>query len=198
MNNNIPYPDPQHLKQIKRHSQAITEYAPIWFAYINTDYNYEDANQEYCDWVGIPMDELIGLNVDDALAKKTIKKASPHMKKAMAGEKTSFESHAMSQAGNRKWLDVSYVPDKNEAGIVEGVYVFILDADKYKQKEFDHQVLMKAIDQGINGSALHDDQGDFTYVNSAQARMYGYEPDELIGKSWKLLYDDDQIKKNRT
>lgn len=58
---------------------------------------------------------------------------------------------------------------------------------------FEYQSLMEAIDNGIEGFSVHDVEGDFTYVNRAEAHLYGYEPEELIGQSWRCLYDANQV-----
>lgn len=45
-----------------------------------------------------------------------------------------------------------------------------------------------AIDHGIDGMALLNRAGYYTYMNPAHAEMYGYEPAELIGQPWTVLY----------
>lgn len=60
-------------------------------------------------------------------------------------------------------------------------------------EQFEYQSLMAAIDNGIEGFSVHDDEGDFTYVDRAEANLYGYEPEELVGQSWRCLYDERQI-----
>ncbi len=53
--------------------------------------------------------------------------------------------------------------------------------------------LQSAIDQGIEGVALLDQNGNYTYVNHAHAGMYGYSTKELFGQSWELLYSKEQL-----
>ncbi|MDD1772046.1 MAG: PAS domain S-box protein, partial [Methanomassiliicoccales archaeon] len=49
-----------------------------------------------------------------------------------------------------------------------------------------------AIESSIDGIALLDPDGRYVYLNQAHAAIYGYgSVDELIGKSWKVLYDDE-------
>ena len=45
-----------------------------------------------------------------------------------------------------------------------------------------------ALDHGIDGMALLNRQGHYTYMNQAHAEMYGYEPTDLIGQPWTVLY----------
>jgi len=46
-----------------------------------------------------------------------------------------------------------------------------------------------AMDASIEGMAIL--AGDtYRYMNRAHGMVYGYEPEELLGKTWQLLYDD--------
>ena len=45
-----------------------------------------------------------------------------------------------------------------------------------------------ALDHSIDGMALLDREGRYTYMNQAHAGMYGYEPTDLIGQPWTVLY----------
>lgn len=56
------------------------------------------------------------------------------------------------------------------------------------------ELLEFACDHAMEGFALHDAEGRFVYVNPAQSRMYGYEPDELLGQHWDVLYDAAELK----
>ncbi len=47
---------------------------------------------------------------------------------------------------------------------------------------------LAAMEAAIDGMALTDGRGTFTYMNAAHARMHGYDdPEELIGTSWRTL-----------
>lgn len=48
---------------------------------------------------------------------------------------------------------------------------------------------MKTASEGIS---LIDPDGTFSYVNPAFADLFGYDPDELTGEHWTLLYHDDE------
>lgn len=50
-----------------------------------------------------------------------------------------------------------------------------------------------ALDHGIDGAALLDGEGRYTYMNQAHARIYGYEPAELIGQPWTRLYTPEWV-----
>jgi PAS domain S-box-containing protein len=50
-----------------------------------------------------------------------------------------------------------------------------------------------AVDQCMEGLALLDAEGHYTYMNQAHAAMYGFTSDELMDKSWKVLYEPNTI-----
>ncbi len=45
----------------------------------------------------------------------------------------------------------------------------------------------------MEGLSLHNAEGLFVYVNPAEAELYGYRVEELIGEHWSKLYSVDQV-----
>ena len=68
---------------------------------------------------------------------------------------------------------------------ISGVLVTMRDINERKQAEEMQDRLLKAIAAVTEGIAITDDKDRFIYVNHAHARIYGYLPDELIGKTWR-------------
>ena len=52
---------------------------------------------------------------------------------------------------------------------------------------------LEAIEAAREGIAILDAEGQFTYANETYADLYGYEPAELVGEGWELLYPDDEV-----
>ena len=53
-----------------------------------------------------------------------------------------------------------------------------------------------AMEAAIDGMALLNEKGVYVYLNKAHAKLYGYEnAGELIGKSWRILYDSDELQR---
>lgn len=57
---------------------------------------------------------------------------------------------------------------------------------------------MNAIEMSVDGIAILDANGAYTYMNAAHARCYGFEPHELTGKQWSILYDAAKAARFRT
>ncbi len=84
-------------------------------------------------------------------------------------------------------------PIHDDKSQIVGAVVTFKDITERQKAEKARGHLQHAIDQGIEGLALLDQNGLYTYINRAHAAMYGYTVDELIGQSWKTLYSTDQL-----
>jgi PAS domain S-box-containing protein len=52
----------------------------------------------------------------------------------------------------------------------------------------------QALDASMDGMALLDADGLYVYVNAAHAAVYGFaNREELIGQSWRILYDEEGL-----
>jgi len=61
----------------------------------------------------------------------------------------------------------------------------------------DEQIdLTSTVNSSIYGICIADRNGCFIFVNDAAVKMYGYrKPKDLLGKNWKILYDNDEIER---
>ncbi|MCD2202331.1 hybrid sensor histidine kinase/response regulator [Halobacterium sp. KA-6] len=66
-------------------------------------------------------------------------------------------------------------------------YVDTARAKSQRQRQLD------AIEAAKEGISILDEDGEFIYVNEAYADLYGYEPDDLVGEHWRVLYPDDAV-----
>ncbi|WP_435333329.1 response regulator [Haloarchaeobius sp. TZWWS8] len=62
--------------------------------------------------------------------------------------------------------------------------------EKHQAERRSNQFLA-AIESVSQGVSLLNEDGEFMFVNEAYARCFGYDTDELLGRHWSLLYEDD-------
>lgn len=76
-------------------------------------------------------------------------------------------------------------------------YVVGYGIDITALKERDAIVLKqhKVIEETPIGVAFLDAEGKYYYMNKSHEALFGYEPGELIGKSWHTIYKQDEIDK---
>ncbi len=103
-----------------------------------------------------------------------------------------FRNRYRCKDGSYKWLSWSSVPV-----VAEGlIYAAARDITPLKQAEEALHRRSAAIEAATDGIAILNKNGEYTYMNQAHARVYGYDsPAELIGKTWKLLYSSSELKR---
>ncbi|MFA1610191.1 PAS domain S-box protein [Halobellus rubicundus] len=52
---------------------------------------------------------------------------------------------------------------------------------------------LSAIETAREGISILDENEEFVYVNEAYADLYGYDPEEMVGERWELIYRDEDI-----
>ncbi|SDJ33750.1 PAS domain S-box protein [Natronorubrum texcoconense] len=67
----------------------------------------------------------------------------------------------------------------------------LVNAVETARSQRHHERQRRAIETAREGISLLDPDGTFVYVNRAYAECFGYEPAELIGEHWELLYTDE-------
>jgi PAS domain S-box-containing protein len=54
--------------------------------------------------------------------------------------------------------------------------------------------LLFALNSSNEGIAILDKDGVYLYLNKAHEEMFGYKEGEMFGKTWQILYNEEQIK----
>jgi PAS domain S-box-containing protein len=68
----------------------------------------------------------------------------------------------------------------------------ILTEEIEKINNFNNQ-LIEAINTSHEGIAILNSDGVYTWMNKAHESMFGYESRELIGKSWSIIYSEEDV-----
>ena len=94
----------------------------------------------------------------------------------------------------------AYVQDRayiarDETGKTTRILGAMRDITKLKHAEQDLREINIALTHALPGIARLDMNGCYTYVNEIYADLLGYTPEELIGQSWKVTVDPDDIDK---
>ena len=92
-----------------------------------------------------------------------------------------------------RWIIVSAIPVPIEN---LGVLISYRDITERIKVEEELRSKSKAIAASMDGIAILNKDEEYVYLNQAHAETYGYpDPSELLGKTWRLLYDDEELKR---
>ena len=181
------------LGQRDKALEFVFNHNAVKVAYCDSNLHYRFVNKPYAQLLGFDESDIVGRPVIEILEKGLFEIALPNMQKALAGEEVCYQIRLSGTSDHPGRHEVRYLPDVDQLGNVSGFYAFIRSIEDTVEAVEAHQLLRYAVDQGMEGLSIHNKLGEFIYVNPAEASMYGYTVDELLGQTYHLFYDDDEI-----
>ncbi len=85
------------------------------------------------------------------------------------------------------------------ARLIPAIKRELIDARMRRERKRAEEILQQqlaAMESSLDGMATINHSGEFIYLNHAHAEIHGYDtPEELIGKSWQILYEEGEIRR---
>jgi PAS domain S-box-containing protein len=116
--------------------RLIADSLPVLIAYIDKKFRYRFANRTYFDWFGKRPDEVIGKKISEIVGPTAYEEVLPQTKKALSGERVSFEQKIHYRDGDEHFISGDYVPDVDLlTGEVRGFFALVRDITDRKRHE---------------------------------------------------------------
>jgi PAS domain S-box-containing protein len=134
----------QHNQEKLRQNEAllklITNTIPAYVSYLNNNETIRFANEHYINLTG-QREPVSGKYLHEAFGEENYKKCRQVFVKAAAGETVSCQIKLPLTSGEQKFINLSYVPDKDENGAVKGLVV--MGVDLTERVEYENQLRNK-------------------------------------------------------
>src|SRR5688572_22479628 len=105
---------------------------------------------------------------------------------------THFETAAMTKAGGMVPISLTISPILTPQGEMVGISRIARDLSEHKELERQAFRLAAIVDSSVDAIVSKDLNGIVQTWNKAAERMFGYQADEIIGKSILLIIPDDR------
>ena len=140
-------------------------------------------------------DEVVGADPSIGMAEADIARVREQIVELTEGDERSkrAEFDLRTTDGDHKIVEnsIALIGDDEFRGTA-GV---LRDITSRKRRERQLASIKRAIEQSADGFAMLDD-GEYTYIDETHVGMYGFESEaQLLGESWRRLYDDDEIER---
>jgi PAS domain S-box-containing protein len=107
-----------------------------------------------------------------------------------------YETVRVRKDGGRIDVSLTISPIRDAAGEIAGVSAIARDITGSKRAEELLRQQAAAMKASLDGIAILNQDGELVYLNEAHAKIYGYDdPAELIGESWEVHYDEEEVRK---
>ncbi|MDQ2055015.1 MULTISPECIES: PAS domain S-box protein [Halobellus] len=111
---------------------------------------------------------------------------------ALAGDDYDIEYRITTADEETRWVRdrADFIGD--DEGTPEVALGVIQDVTERKERESQLQMQAEAMEASMEGISILSPDGEYVYMNEAHADIFGYDPEDLLGRSWQILYDDDE------
>jgi PAS domain S-box-containing protein len=172
--------------------RAILDAIPTRLYYVGADGRFQYANQEFANFLGLPVSETLGRTGRELFGDTAWAAISPLSERAMAGETVRWEGWATFRAGERYTQRV-YSPHRGPDGGVAGYFVFVRDITDLKLHERELESGLErlrkseAMKAAIINSALDcviviDEESRVIGFNPMAEKTFGYTAAEAMGR----------------
>lgn len=124
--------------------RLLTDALPVLISYIDPQHRYLFLNKGYEKWFVVPRREMTGKSVSQVIGVPAYKHIKPLLDKALKGKSVSAELWLSDYEEARHYVTVSFIPDKDPAGVVHGCVSLISDITSRKEIEDRQRFLMEA------------------------------------------------------
>jgi len=179
--------------------QAILNDSHEGIAILGDDYKLEYVNERTCAIFGGKYEDLIGHDFRKFVREDMTKMVAENYERRRLGEDAPdlYPLRIIRKDGVEVSVEVrvSLVigPEGKPKTIAHILDITQIEADlnALEESKTRYRILVENMNEGL---AIDDENGKLTYVNRAFCKMLGYEPEELVGKTWTGLTEEmDQI-----
>jgi PAS domain S-box-containing protein len=181
------------LRESEHESRLIVDSIPGLIAVLDTSGEVERVNQPLLDYLGKPLEELRQWAVDDTIHPDDRPGYLQAFERAFAaGDPAEYEAVRIRRFdGVYRWLTMRGLPLRDRQGHIVRWYFLLTEIDDRKcaedelrRSEARHRVVVETASDAV---VSIDESGAIILANPATKRIFGYNPEELIGKSLTVL-----------
>jgi two-component system, chemotaxis family, CheB/CheR fusion protein len=178
--------------------RRVTDAIPVLISQVDRAETYHFNNAAYEQWFGLKREELRGRPVREVLGEEAYALVRPHLQQALAGDPVDFEAELPYRLGGSRFVQVNYVPDRDESGQVQGLFALIHDLSErrraeqaLREREAEFRALFTV--SGTGAAEAEIPGGRFVRVNPKYCEITGYSEAELLEMtSSDLTHPDDR------
>ncbi|MGB1092289.1 MAG: PAS domain-containing hybrid sensor histidine kinase/response regulator, partial [Oceanobacter sp.] len=121
------------LAESEQRIRVITDTVPALIGYVDKNLTTAFSNRAYERWYGYERKLILGRKLDEIIGPEQLVRLQPYIDRAMSGHSVQFEITDPAPNGEIRHVVKNYVPEKDEWGDVQGMYVLIQDITEIRR-----------------------------------------------------------------
>jgi two-component system sensor kinase FixL len=120
---------------LARLTENVIDKLPVLISYVDAEQRYRFNNLAYERMFGLSPGKLYGMTMRELLGEASYREIQPYVEQALAGQPVAIERRLPYQTAGWRDVIVSYIPDTEPGGKVNGFYVLVSDVTPVKESE---------------------------------------------------------------
>ena len=182
-----------NLVRERDQAQNYLDVAAVMMVALDENNNIDLINKRGLEILGYEEEEVLGKNLFEYFIPHGCRsEMKVHIFETLDNDDriSYYESPVVTKQNKQRIVSWYSKLLKDENGRATGVLCSGQDITQRKKAEEMLKKQTRAMEASIDGMCIMDRNGIYTYVNHAHAGIFGYNgPEELVGRSWELLYD---------
>ena len=175
------------LRVVSAELRQTLHTAATGLTHCSRDLRYLSANPAYAQYIGLPLEQIVGRPMVEVMGQAAFEIIRPRIERVLSGERVEYEVE-LPIAGERKWIQVVYTPDRDASGNVVGWVASVMDITERKRIEEELKAANAFLDAIIENIPLmlfikESQSLRFVRLNRAGEDLLGWPKQTLIGKN---------------
>jgi PAS domain S-box-containing protein len=175
----------RELRESEERFRHTFEQAAVGMVHLAPDGKFIRVNRKFHEITGYASGELSVLTFRDITHPRDRAVDTRAAKRLLAGELSDFmrEKRCIHKTGRTIWVRITMSLVRDDEGAPAYFITVVEDITSRKLAELELKRMSFAMEVAEDGIVWMHPDGRFAYANKAGARMHGYGPDELMGKT---------------
>lgn len=115
--------------------RMITDAMPAQICLLDSNRRFVSANRTTAEWLGTDVDSIVGRTTAEIYGKDFADRMAENFHAALRGERVECEASYIFADGTERTVDVTYVPNVQAGGKVDGCFILASDVTDHKRIE---------------------------------------------------------------
>ena len=188
------------LRQSEQLYRSTFEMAELGIAHISPDGRWLRVNKKLCEIFGYSEPEMLSLTLQDITHPDDLEADLAQREKVRSGTlaSSSIEKRCIRKDGSVVWVSLTIAAVRDDGGNLQhfiSVVEDITERRKAEEAQFRLSAIVESSDDAIVSKKL---DGVITSWNAAATHIFGFTPDEVIGRSITIIIPPDLQSEEKT
>lgn len=175
-------------EELKKRYDFIVNTSHLYMSMIDKDYRYVAVNNEFCKYLDLGRDQIIGRTVSEVWGIHEYSNSlKEKLERVFSGEELRFTSEYNLDDEGAKRFEIEFYPYFSDTGDVTHAAIILRDVTELIKAEENVNRITRAIKHAREIIFITEIDGTINYVNPAFERCYGYKAGEVTGKNPRIL-----------